>query len=94
MANIDNLLDQKTWTNYYSPNLYGPQPYRESITLAMPPVKGDMTSAAVLYQPYNPATIATWYRSTGATLRDNALYKTPGYFQDRRQIRLSAKITF
>ncbi len=94
MANVDNVLDQKTWTNYFSPNLYGPQPYRESITLQMPPVKGDNTTAAVLYQPYNPDAIAAWYRGKGATLRDNVLFKTPGYFQDRRQIRLSAKITF
>ncbi len=94
MANVDNLLDQKAWTNYYSPNLYGPQKYRESITLTMPPVKGDLTSAALLYQPYNPDAIAAWYRGKGATLRDNPLFTTPGYFQDRRQIRLSAKITF
>jgi len=94
MANIDNLFDQDQWTNYYSPNLYGPQPYRESMTLTMPPVKGNMTTVARLYQPYNVAEIAAWKRSTGATLRDNPLFTTPGYFQDRRQIRLSAKITF
>ncbi len=94
MANVDNLFDQKIWTNYYSPNLYGPQRWRDSITLTMPPVEGDLTTAAVLYQPYDPDAIAAWYRGKGSTLRDNPLFKTPGYFQGRRQIRLSAKITF
>ena len=85
-ANVDNLFDQGTWTGLYNVySGYGPAPYRDSITLTMPP--------AVLYNPsgYDPAAIAAAY--TG-TLRKNPLYLTPNIFQGRRQLRVSAKFSF
>ena len=94
-ANIDNVLDQKTWTNLYAPRGYGPQQYvansgaaGSGIVLSMPPPS--------VFQPggYSVAALAAAYRASGGNLRDNPFYTTPNSFQGRRQIRLSAKFTF
>ena len=85
-ANIDNLFDQDTWYGLYNVSSgYGPQKYRQSITLAMPP--------AVLYNPsgYNLDAIVAGY--TG-TLQANPLWKTPNLFQGRRGMRIQVKFTF
>ncbi|MEI6669366.1 MAG: carboxypeptidase regulatory-like domain-containing protein [Acidobacteriota bacterium] len=85
-ANIDNLFDQSTWYGLYNVSSgYGPQPYRDSITLSMPP--------GVLYQTggYSVANIVSSYKGT---LRTNPLYTTPNIFQGRRAVRLSIKFAF
>jgi len=87
-VNIDNVLDQDTWTNYFLTTTQGPSPYRDSLTVANPP-------ALSLYgpnvTPYNLQALIAGY--TG-TMRTNPFFTTPNNFQGRREIRFQAKITF
>jgi hypothetical protein len=94
-ANVDNVLDQKTWTALYAPSGYGPRQFINNsgtagngIILTMPP--------ASVYQPggYSVAALAAAFRASGGNLRDNPFYTTPNTYQGRRQARLQAKITF
>lgn len=89
MANIDNVFDQMTWTNYYlGISTQGPAPYRDSLSVANPPALSLYGANA---QPYNlDARLAAY---TG-TMRPNPFYTEPGVFQGRREMRLQAKITF
>jgi len=80
---VDNLFDQMTWLNYFQISSYGPSPYRDSLTLTMPP--------AVLYAPYNLNNIVSGY--TG-TMRPNVFYTTPNSFQGRRSLRALFKFQF
>lgn len=82
-ANIDNVFDQKTATGWYLLNLYGNQPYRDSIA----------GSFDLLYQPggYNIDQIIADY--TGAK-RPNPFFKQPNSYLGRREIRVAAKFYF
>jgi len=94
-ANIDNVFDQDTWTALYAPRGYGPQKYvsvtgtaGNGVVYQMPP--------APLFQPggYNADALAQAYIASGGNLKANPFYTTPNTFQNRRQIRVQAKITF
>jgi carboxypeptidase family protein/TonB-dependent receptor-like protein len=89
LANIDNVFDQMTWTNYYMGiSSQGPAPYRDSLTIAAPP-------ALSLYgNPITPVNLDQRIAGYTGTMRQNPFYKTPGVFQGRRDIRVQAKITF
>jgi hypothetical protein len=87
--NVDNVFDQKTWTNYYlGISTAGPAPYRDSLTVANPPA---LSLYGANVTPYNLNALIAGY--TG-TMRVNPLFKTPDRFQGRREMRLQAKITF
>jgi hypothetical protein len=96
-ANIDNVLDQDTWTAYYPGNSYGPTPYVSATgtygNIALP---FGTSPPPVLYQQggYDVKKIVADYIAGGAVLKDNPFYKTPQIFQDRRAIRVQARITF
>jgi hypothetical protein len=85
MLNIDNVFDQSTWTALYNVNGYGPDPYRDGILMQLP------NAQLPLLQGYDPAALSAAY--TGLH-RVNEFYKTPNYFQGRRQARVSFKFTF
>jgi hypothetical protein len=95
MLNVSNLFDQAEWTNYYPYNLYGPQQYRDSISLGMPPTNppSGPFNAGILYQTggYDIKSIINSY--TG-TKRINPFYTEPYNFQGRRSMRVMAKFTF
>lgn len=86
--NVDNVLDQKTWTNYFLTTTAGPSPYRDSLTVANPPA---LSLYGANITPFDlNARIAAY---TG-TMRKNPFFNTPNVFQGRREMRLQAKITF
>ena len=86
--NIDNVFDQKTWTNYLLTTTGGPSPYRDSLTVANPP-------ALSLYGPnVTPYNLAARIAAYTGTMRVNPFFNTPNVFQGRRDMRLQGKITF
>jgi hypothetical protein len=86
--NIDNVFDQKTWTNYFLTTTAGPSPYRDSLTVANPP-------ALSLYGPnVTPYDLNARIAAYTGTMRVNPFFKTPDRFQGRREMRIQGKITF
>jgi hypothetical protein len=86
-ANIDNVLDQDTWINYFLTTTQGPSPYRDSLTVAAPPARS-------LYGATGRYDLNALIAGYTGTMRVNPFYKTPNTFQGRREIRLQARITF
>ncbi len=86
-ANIDNVLDQDTWTNYFLTITQGPSPYRDSLSVANPP-------ALSLYGATGAYDLNQRIASYTGTMRVNPFYTTPNVFQGRREIRLQARIMF
>jgi hypothetical protein len=86
-ANIDNVLDQDTWINYFLTTTQGPSPFRDSLTVATPPAKS-------LYGASGSYDLHSLIAGYTGTMRTNPFYKTPNVFQGRREIRLQARITF
>jgi outer membrane receptor protein involved in Fe transport len=86
-ANIDNVFDQDTWTNYFLTITQGPSPYRDSLSVANPP-------ALSLYGATGSYDLNQRIASYTGTMRVNPFYTTPNVFQGRREIRLQARITF
>jgi hypothetical protein len=86
-ANIDNVFDQDTWTNYYLLTTQGPSPVRDSLTVATPP-------AYSLYGATGRYDLNALMRGYTGTMRNNPFYTTPNVYQGRREIRLQARLTF
>ena len=89
--NIDNVFDQKTWTNHFLTTTQGPSVYRDSLTVANPPA---LSLYGANVTPYNLDAMIAAYRAAGNTMRVNPFFDTPNVFQSRREIRFQAKITF
>lgn len=86
-ANIDNVFDQMTWTNYYLIVTQGPGPYRDSLSVANPP-------ALSLYGASGAYSLDQRIADYKGTMRSNTFYKTPNVYQGRREMRLQFRITF
>ena len=86
-ANIDNVFDQMTWTNYYLIVTQGPGPYRDSLSVANPP-------ALSLYGASGAYSLDQRIADYKGTMRSNPFYKTPNVYQGRREMRLQFRITF
>jgi hypothetical protein len=86
-ANIDNVLDQDTWLNYFLTTTQGPSTHRDSLTVANPP-------ALSLYGATGSYDLQQRIAAYTGTMRANPFYQTPNVFQGRREIRLQARITF
>jgi Carboxypeptidase regulatory-like domain/TonB dependent receptor len=86
-ANIDNVLDQDTWTNYFLTITQGPSTYRDSLTVANPP-------AFSLYGATGAYDLNQRIAAYTGTMRPNPFYNTPNVFQSRREFRLQARILF
>jgi hypothetical protein len=86
-ANVDNVFDQDTWTNYFLTITQGPSTHRDSLSVANPP-------ALSLYGATGSYDLAQRISSYTGTMRVNPFYNTPNVFQGRREIRLQARIMF
>ena len=86
--NVDNVFDQKTWTNYFLTTTAGPSEYRDSLTVANPPA---LSLYGANVTPYN---LDAMIKSYTGTMRTNPFFDVPNSFQGRREMRLQAKITF
>jgi Carboxypeptidase regulatory-like domain/TonB dependent receptor/TonB-dependent Receptor Plug Domain len=86
-ANIDNVFDQMTWTNYFLTITQGPSPYRDSLTVANPP-------ALSLYGANGSYDLQQRIAAYTGTMRVNPFYHTPNVFQGRREMRVLARLTF
>ncbi len=86
-ANIDNVFDQDTWTNYYLLTTQGPSPVRDSLSVANPPAQS-------LYGATGRYDLNALIRGYTGTMRTNPFYTTPNVYQGRREIRLQARLTF
>jgi hypothetical protein len=86
-ANIDNVFDQMTWTNYFLAITQGPSAYRDSLTVANPP-------ALSLYGATGAYNLQQRLAAYTGTMRPNPFYTTPNVYQGRREIRVLARITF
>ena len=86
-ANIDNVFDQDTWTNFFLTTTQGPSPYRDSLTVANPP-------ALSLYGATGRYDLQQRINGYAGTMRPNPFFETPNVFQGRREMRLQARITF
>jgi hypothetical protein len=86
-ANILNLFDADTVTGYYLTSGAGTSPWRDNIA------PGD---AVFFGGAWNPATVVANLRAVNgaASIRDEAFYGLPNYYQQRREMRLSAKFSF
>ncbi len=86
-ANIDNVFDQDTWTNYFLTTTQGPSTHRDSLTVATPPARS-------LYGATGRYDMNALIAGYTGTMRVNPFYKTPNVYQGRREIRLQARVTF
>jgi hypothetical protein len=86
-ANIDNVFDQMTWTNYFLAITQGPSAYRDSLSVANPP-------ALSLYGATGSYNLQQRIAAYTGTMRPNPFYQTPNVYQGRREIRVLARITF
>jgi outer membrane receptor protein involved in Fe transport len=86
-ANIDNVFDQMTWTNYFLAITQGPSAYRDSLTVANPP-------SLSLYGASGSYNLQQRIAAYTGTMRPNPFYTTPNVYQGRRDIRILARITF
>ena len=86
-ANIENVFDQDTWTNYYLLTTQGPSTHRDSLTVATPPARS-------LYGANGRYDMNALISGYTGTMRTNPFYNTPNVYQGRREIRLQARITF
>jgi hypothetical protein len=86
-ANIENVFDQDTWTNYYLLTTQGPSTHRDSLTVATPPARS-------LYGANGRYDMNALISGYTGTMRANPFYNTPNVYQGRREIRLQARITF
>jgi outer membrane receptor protein involved in Fe transport len=86
-ANVDNLFDQDTWTNYFLAITQGPSTHRDSLSVANPP-------ALSLYGATGAYDLNQRVAAYTGTMRVNPFYTTPNVFQGRREMRLQARITF
>ena len=76
-ANIDNVLDQMTWANYFLTTTQGPSTYRDSLTVANPP-------ALSLYGATGAYDLQQRIASYTGT-RPNPFYETPNVYQSQRR---------
>jgi hypothetical protein len=86
-ANIDNVLDQMTWTNYFLTTTQGPSEYRDSLTVANPPAQS-------LYGATGSYNLQQRIAAYTGTMRPNPFYETPNVYQSRREIRLQVRFMF
>ena len=86
-ANVDNVFDQDTWTNYFLTITQGPSTHRDSLSVANPP-------ALSLYGATGTYDLNQRVAAYTGTMRVNPFYTTPNVFQGRREMRFQARITF
>jgi hypothetical protein len=86
-ANIDNVFDQDTWSNYFLTITQGPSTHRDSLSVATLP-------AFSLYGATGAYDLQQRIAAYTGTMRPNPFYQTPNVFQSRREIRLQARILF
>ena len=86
-ANIDNVFDQMTWTNYFLTTTQGPSTYRDSLTVANPPAQS-------LYGATGSYNLQQRIAAYTGTMRPNPFYETPNVYQGRREIRLQVRFMF
>lgn len=83
-TNVSNLFDFKTVTGYYASNS-GTSPWRNNVN------GGD---AVFFGGPWNASDVVAAARAKGAVIRDEVWYKTPDWYQARRQVRFSVRYDF
>ena len=94
LLNIDNVLDQDTWTNLYAPRGYGPQKYVAKTGAAGSGVVLKAPFPELLAGPYDPEALVASFIAGGGNLMLNPFYTLPNSFQGRREMRFQARITF